>query len=886
MDRDVDETAPADPEQASESSLIGRYIYRRPLGRGGMGVVVAAYDPELDREVAIKLITADPVDDERPVREAQAMARLTHPNVARVYEVLRLGDRSAIVMELVDGEELGAWQKRENRSWREIVDAYVQASRGLAAAHRAGIVHRDFKPSNVLVDRDGIVRVTDFGIARRDSREVVSGAVGTPAYMAPEQHSQGVADARSDQWSLACSLYEALYGRRPIGSTGNTGPEPADSPTPRHVRVAIRRALEEDPGKRFATIDDFAAALVATPRRVPIVVATLALALLVSLAVLWTRGEPASCQGLDGPIRALWTDAARTQLRERLSATGVGLPAATIDRALQGIDAYAASWVSMRTRICTDRQQGVISAEKLDARMRCLDHRLSETSGLLEALVGADNATLRATSDAVAQLVPASLCLDHADLAGAIASPKDPALRAEVDDAENGLARANAAISLGQYERALPLVERAITAGGHADTPSLTARALILRGECEDRLGRFDASLASYRLAAKNASRARDHAVVADALSRAFLVEGDHLGRRADALAARPFIELAMDSAGQPNDVRATWLHYLAIVIYDDPGKLEEAVQYERESLAIRRRTLSANHLYIIDSMETLANIEVARGNLEEAERLLQQVLDARIAARGSQDGSVASASSNLGILEFHRGDLLAAMEYFQRAVDISVAAGHPNRGALFNLGVTQWQLGRWRAATTTFTTGLEVSEKVAAESRDVAEAATYLAGTRIVAGDVEEGRPVLARGIEIARRSGSLVLATGLAFAARVALHDKDHEKARLLIDEAAKLPSSDKAMVSLVAAELSRAKDGCTTARPALVRLLESAIADKQNLVRALATVHLAECEIAAGDVRPARDRLEALLAWLAKMGADEAAKSAARSVLATAR
>ena len=190
---DAGKTVPESAEEEWAETHIGRYLFRRVVGTGGMGVVVAAHDPELDRDVAIKLLVTANLDD-GPVREAQAMAKLAHPNVVRVYEVLRLGARTAIVMELVEGEELRVWQAHEKRTWREILGAYVQASRGLAAAHRAGIVHRDFKPSNVLVDREGLVRVSDFGIARRVSNDVPSvlDVAGTPAYMAPEQHRQGV----------------------------------------------------------------------------------------------------------------------------------------------------------------------------------------------------------------------------------------------------------------------------------------------------------------------------------------------------------------------------------------------------------------------------------------------------------------------------------------------------------------------------------------------------------------------------------------------------------------------------------------------------------------------------------------------------------------------
>ena len=175
-------TEPEAPPAEIEGPAIGRYVFRRWIGTGGMGVVVAAYDPELERQVAIKLVLAD--NDEaraRLMREAQAMARLSQPNVVTVYEVIWIGDRAGIVMELVDGEDLATWQRNARPGWRDVVAAYVQAARGLAAAHRAGLVHRDFKPSNALRDREGVVRVTDFGLVRSGPADANSEAADADA---------------------------------------------------------------------------------------------------------------------------------------------------------------------------------------------------------------------------------------------------------------------------------------------------------------------------------------------------------------------------------------------------------------------------------------------------------------------------------------------------------------------------------------------------------------------------------------------------------------------------------------------------------------------------------------------------------------------------------
>ncbi|HET9989225.1 MAG TPA: tetratricopeptide repeat protein, partial [Kofleriaceae bacterium] len=576
------------------------------------------------------------------------------------------------------------------------------------------------------------------------------------------------------------------------------------------------------------------------------------------------------------------------QLRTRLLATDVGLPAATVEHALHGFDTYATTWAATRTRVCKDAQQGVRSAEALDTRMRCLDRHLAEMSGLLDGLAVGSGATLRAASDAVAQLPAVTDCADAKDT---VALPANPVLRGEIDAAEGTLARAIAFVSLGQFESAVPLADRAAVVGEHAGAPSLMARALVVRAECEDRVGHFAVALATLSRAASAAAKARDNRVIADALARAFLVDGDHLGHRGDALRTRPFIELALESAGQPDAERAEWLHFLAILLYDDSTKVDEAATDERESLAIRQRTLPPDHVYVIDSLETLGNIEAAREHYDESQRLLEQVRDARIAARGPNDSMVAAVYNNLGVMQIGRGDLVAAIDDLQHAVDIGNKVGRPNTSALFNLAMSQVELGHLEAAGKTFSDALAVYERLAGPesrdaSRDVAEVMVFLGVVRIEQGDYTRGRPLLTRGLDIARRSASPSLATALSHAARLALHDGDRAKAHALLDEAMKLPATNAPLRALVAAELGRAEAGCGTARASLAKVMADAIAADQRVVQSIATVELADCEAALGDAKSARTRIEAELARLVKAGADDVALAPAQAVLAKAR
>jgi tRNA A-37 threonylcarbamoyl transferase component Bud32 len=272
---------------------VGRFVPSRVLGAGGMGIVYAARDPELDRVVAVKLLRADLVVEsrraameERLRREARAMAKLSHPNVIAVYDVGTHDDRVFIAMEYVDGGTLESWLDTP-RPLASVLAAFRAAGSGLAAAHAQGVVHRDFKPTNVLVGGDGRVRVTDFGIAklepgaaRPSDLGATAGAMGTPHYMAPEQYLGEAVDARADQFSFCVALYDAVYGVRPFaGSTpdelvaaavaGRITPPPKAVRVPARIHAALVRGLAAEPARRFASLDELLGELVLEPRRWP-----------------------------------------------------------------------------------------------------------------------------------------------------------------------------------------------------------------------------------------------------------------------------------------------------------------------------------------------------------------------------------------------------------------------------------------------------------------------------------------------------------------------------------------------------------------------------------------------------------------------------------------
>nr|MCH9687629.1 serine/threonine protein kinase [Deltaproteobacteria bacterium] len=268
---------------------IGRFLVINKVGHGGMGAVYAAYDEQLDRKVAVKVMRVEglPTEDDRQrfVREAQALARVSHPNVVTIHEVGKANGALFLATEFLQGQHLGEWQ-RTNPGWRAIVGAYVQAGRGLAAVHEEGLIHRDFKPSNAMRTTTGIVKVLDFGLARYtdatsaaetqtagDSTPSATSSltqtgvvIGTPAYMSPEQHEGLKVDARSDQYSFCVALWEALAGARPFTETTlgqmsqakSGGPPPWPSggvPLPRRLADVLRRGLSPSPDDRWPSLD-------------------------------------------------------------------------------------------------------------------------------------------------------------------------------------------------------------------------------------------------------------------------------------------------------------------------------------------------------------------------------------------------------------------------------------------------------------------------------------------------------------------------------------------------------------------------------------------------------------------------------------------------------
>ena len=398
---------------------VGKFVLEERLGAGAMGVVYAARDPELDRRVAIKLIKSRHGSEDlrtRLYREAQALARVAHPNVVVVHEVGEHAGQVFVAMELIKGDTLRAWLAAKQHTTDEILAMLIAAGRGLSAAHAAELVHRDFKPDNVLVGTDGRARVTDFGLARGqgddseprggspvtsplDANLTQTGAMlGTPVYASPEQLAGERVGAASDQFSFCVTAYEALYGQRPFAATtldeqidavtnAKIAPAPGGRSVPARVHRAIVRGLSPRPEDRFPSIDALLAELGAPKRKARGIAIVAALSCVLggatALGVLATHDAPGpSCADEAAALDTMWSPARAAQLRSKLGTTALADKLVATDA--NELRRYAAEWSARKRAACTAARDGDAPAQRL---VECLEWRREDYVKTVDALV-------------------------------------------------------------------------------------------------------------------------------------------------------------------------------------------------------------------------------------------------------------------------------------------------------------------------------------------------------------------------------------------------------------------------------------------------------------------------------------------------------------------
>jgi tetratricopeptide (TPR) repeat protein len=758
-------TGTPDGTRGAEPERIGRYQLQRQLGEGAMGAVYLAFDPDLQREIALKLVTARAVDDDAGavadaervhdlrtrLTEARAMAQVEHPAVVRVYDAGVVGGELYVAMELLPGPTLGAWLADGPRTEADVVAALAALGEGLAAAHAAGIVHRDFKPSNAMRDRAGGWKVTDFGLAAIDAGDR-AGLAGTPAYMAPEQRTGAPVDGRADQYAWAVTLHEALTGVRP-GRAGVDGVA-----VPRHLANVLAIASAANPGERFADMATAVAALRAAharPRRrrralaaaVGGTVAALGLSA-VALAATSRPGAPPPCTGAPTELARAWrADAA---LRAR--------PDDTSARTVATLDAYARAWRDEHVAACRataiDQTQ---SPALLDARMACLEQRLAElgeVAALADAAATPPDAA-RGLSSALA-LTPLATCAASPSLRARAPAPSDPATAARLAAVTTTLGRARAIQRDGRHADVVALLAPELpsaTALGHA--PTLAELEFVLAGS-EEGLGQFEAATTRYRAAARHAAEGRDDAVeVAAWLGLAYVV-GFRQQRPAEADAWLTAADAAVTRAGATPRL-AGQLAMTRGTLAMMRGSPDEGRRHYRDALALLEGALPVGDLRLAPVLTNLGIAEQRAGDLRAAEATLTRAMSLRVAHLGDGHPDVASAALALAQLHLERGEPAAARPLVEQALAIRQATlgqDHVDLApVLTTLGSVQRQLARLDDARAAQARALAIWERVHGPVHpNVALALGNLAGVEVTAARPQAAVALYRRALAIHR--------------------------------------------------------------------------------------------------------------------------------------
>ena len=719
----------------AHGSKIDQFIVLDKLGGGGMGVVVSAYDTQLDRRVAIKVLRPDvwgQASEEagqlRLLREAQAMAKLSHPNVVMVHEVGTIGYQVYIAMEYVSGTTLTGWLDDGERSWRAVCELFAEAGRGLAAAHEVGLVHRDFKPDNVLVGKDGRVRVTDFGLVARagplepsesledfvvalsgkaalQSPLTRSGALmGTPVYMAPEQYKQEPVTAAADQFSFCVALYEALYGERPFAgdnfadlavsvAKNQVKPAPRDARVPLWLREVALRGLKVDPAERHPSMASIVSALGSDPaasRRRTLGFGAVAVALVLMAGVaalsLGRGGGSAAkpCRGAGDKLVGIWDDEVKDRVATAFTATGRPHAAHSYSRVELVLDDYAARLVAMRTEACeATRVQGEQSDELLDLRMACLDRRLNRMRALTEIFAVSPDAELIDKAVTAANgLPPIDDCADAEALTAAIPPPRDPRLRDTVAELRNRLDQAASLLSAGKYALALAIAVEVDAAARAIDYPPLHAEAGFCLGSAQRDSGDFDAAEATLSEAVQSAAQARDDELVANALRELFFVVGGKQTRYREALAMLPGAQAAVVRAGNSLELRAR-LHQVAGDVQRVAGHAVLSRQHLERALALFEDASDPVNADVARALDSLGLVLVSEGDFVGARDYHARALAMFEKIYGSEHPEVARALYHLGSSLHDHGRYEDARGYYERALAIDRKALGPEHPAV-----------------------------------------------------------------------------------------------------------------------------------------------------------------------------------------------------------
>lgn len=835
--------------ELERGTRIERYILLKPLGQGGMGVVYAAYDPDLDRKVALKLLRPDKRtpdgNSERAwiLREAQAMARISHPNVISVYDTGTFGSQVFVAMEFIQGRTLSTWIRKEKHTWQEILRVFKEAGQGLKAAHKAGLVHRDFKPSNVLIGNDGRVCVLDFGLARlaqvaeeeekaregdEEGLEERGGEpvalalpdsdliMGTPQYMPPEQYLSTNVDSRADQFSFCAALYWALYRKRPFeprhvarsaaeSSRGTARSEageswkklphttaakepPSDSKVPTWMRRAVMRGLSLHPEDRFPSMDALLEVLSQDQRRMQkrgVLAAAGALALASAGVSGYVYQQSRICAGSETLVASVWGPAAREKLVSAFNATGKPFAAETANKVAHLLDGYASQWAGMHTQACeATRVRGEQTEELLSMRMVCLDRRKKDLAALASTLTEADGKVVERAVEAAAALPSLQPCEDITSLAEQAPLPADPQLRSTIDQLSGQVAAVKALQDAGRYKAGLELAKKIEPQVAATTYVPLLAELGQYQGWLMVQTGDVEEGIRRYEQAFDSAEMSRSDRTRVEVLTK---------------------LIYALVNSGHPEEAQRWGQVGVAVLkrVGGDPllavdlmgnlgyvslqrGRYEEAKGFfERARALIAEAKLAPDHPKHAKVSHALGLVALSMGDYPRAITLLTESLHQTEAAKGPQHPEVATRHAMLASAYRESGSPEKALEHVQQALAIRRATqGLENpavAATMDELGMCLIALKRHDEALKTFQDALAMKQKLLGEEHpDLSYSYDGIGQALLAAGKAQDAIEPLKKALTYEDTEPEALAQSEFALAKALWDSGKDPEQAR----------------------------------------------------------------------------------------------------------
>lgn len=711
----------------ADAPAAERYTIDGLIGSGGQALVYTAHDTLLGRTVALKLLRD--AGDGGVLDEARLAAKLNHPNIVAVHDAGRLASGQVyLAMEHVAGGSLDHWLSRARRSRADILRVLVEAGRGLAVAHDAGIVHRDIKAANILVGDDGRARVTDFGLATLGDHGLVA---GTLPYMAPEQ-LDGEATAASDQFGFAVTAWEALTGALPYGTSTDratafaAGIVPPAQPLPRALDRVLRRALDPRVEQRWPSMHALVAALATDPaRRWKLVGAgAVAVALGTTVVALAGRGDAGPACAYAPP------DVPRAAIEAAFARSAKPYAPAMRTRVLAALDTYARDLAAQQGAACRATRDGGQSEQLLDLREECLAERTRALASVTSVFASAGDAEIENGMALVGSLPPLAACADRAWLVQRVRPPADPATRARALAIGDLAATSRAQLRAGKIPDAVATAERAAAQAATLDHLPTRARAELAAGQARAKLGETDRAETHLQEAAQLAQRGHDDATAAEAWIELVKVIGHGNARYAEALRYAGFADATAARLDDSTELRAR-LAYYQCAIFDLQAKVADAtracdqaielftsargkdaleiadvqvvasrVAYKAakpeaaeamiaRSLAIREAQLGADHPAIMEALFAQAQFAIGAGRLDDALAELERAKTIGVAATGEDSLPLSAIYSQLAALYDRRGDYAQALAAIDRSTQIRERVTSPEHADLvFNFSM------------------------------------------------------------------------------------------------------------------------------------------------------------------------------------------------------